>query len=202
MAADDVSKVNGSIEVAASQQAGSLSTVNGAIRVGAGASVAAVNTVNGRITLDERATAESLKTVNGSITVATGARVSRNVAAVNGTITLARDADVQGRVANVNGTIRLDGAHVGQGIQTVEGDIEVGGESRVEGGIHIEEESRSWFSFSFWEDMPRVVIGPGAIVQGTLKFEREVKLFVSDTATIGLVEGAEAVKFTGERPPE
>ena len=46
-----------------------------------------------------------------------------------------------------------------------------------------------------------VVIGPGAVVQGTLKFEREVKLLVSDRAKIGVVEGATAIKFSGEHPP-
>jgi len=201
LAADDISKVNGSIEIAANQQAGSLSTVNGTIHIGAGASVADVDTVNGRITLDERGVAESLKTVNGSITVEAEARVRRHVTAVNGSITLESNADVQGRVANVNGEIRLDGAHVGQGIQTVEGDIELGRQSRIEGGIHVEKHSAGWFSFSFWEDIPRVVIGPGSIVQGTLKFEGEVELYVSDTATIGAVEGAKVVRFSGERPP-
>ena len=46
-----------------------------------------------------------------------------------------------------------------------------------------------------------MVIGPGSVVQGTLNFEREVELYVSDTATIGAVEGAKVVRFSGERPP-
>jgi hypothetical protein len=46
------------------------------------------------------------------------------------------------------------------------------------------------------------VIGPGAAVKGTLRFKREVKLYVSDRATIGPVEGATAIKFTGDRPPD
>ena len=44
------------------------------------------------------------------------------------------------------------------------------------------------------------MIGPGAVVKGTLKFKREVKLYVSDRATIGPVEGATVNKFTGEHP--
>ena len=201
-AANDISEVNGAIEVAANQQAGNLSTVNGQIQIGAGASVGAVDTVNGRISLDKGGSAESLKTVNGSITVEAEGRVGRSVTTVNGSITLEHNADVQGRVATVNGDIRLDGAHVGQGIQTVEGDIEVARQSRVEGGIHVEKEQTGWFSFSFWDQPPRIVIGPGAVVQGTLKFEREVKLYVSDTATIGPVEGAKVIRFSGERPKD
>jgi hypothetical protein len=44
------------------------------------------------------------------------------------------------------------------------------------------------------------VIGPGAVVKGELRFEREVRLYVSDTATIGNVVGATPVKFSGDRP--
>lgn len=200
-AASDISKVNGSIEVAANQQAGSLSTVNGTIRIGPGATVGTANTVNGRITLDERGVAESLQTVNGSITVEADAGVSRSVTTVNGSITLERNADIQGRVTTVNGDIRLDGAHVGQGLLTAKGNIEISRRSRVEGGIRMEKESHGWFSFSFWDGTPRVVIGPGAVVQGTLKFERKVTLYVSDTATVGAVEGATVIRFSGERPP-
>jgi hypothetical protein len=44
------------------------------------------------------------------------------------------------------------------------------------------------------------VIGPHAVVQGTLEFRREVVLEVSDSAQIGTVKGATPVKFSGERP--
>jgi hypothetical protein len=46
------------------------------------------------------------------------------------------------------------------------------------------------------------VIGPGAVVQGELKFERKVKLYVSDKATIGTVTGATPEMFSGETPPK
>ena len=52
------------------------------------------------------------------------------------------------------------------------------------------------------EDVPRIVIGRGSVVGGTLNFERPVKLYVSDKATIGPVQGATAVKYSGERPPD
>jgi hypothetical protein len=37
--------------------------------------------------------------------------------------------------------------------------------------------------------------------RGTLNFERKVLLYVSDKATVGPVQGATAVKYSGERPP-
>ena len=45
-----------------------------------------------------------------------------------------------------------------------------------------------------------VVIGPHAVVQGTLEFRREVELKVSDSAQIGPVKGATVEKFSGATP--
>ena len=63
----------------------------------------------------------------------------------------------------------------------------------------------SWFSWlSFFgfgrSQLPQVVIGPGAIVKGKLRFRQEVKLYVSDQATIDPVEGATVTKFSGAHP--
>jgi hypothetical protein len=196
----DIDKVNGSIEVAADQTAGDVSTVNGSIRILAGATVEEAETVNGSIGLGERGVAESLETVNGTIKLEADARVSEDVETVNGSVTLGRNTDVQGGIRTVNGDIRLNSAHVGGGIRTQKGDIEVGEGSRVEGGIRIEK--TKGFNISFFEGTPKVVIGPKAVVQGELKFERAVKLYVSDTATVGTITGAEAVRFSGPQPPD
>ena len=198
---DDIEKVNGSIDIAADQKAGDLSTVNGSIRIKAGAIVEEAETVNGSIALGERGAAESLETVNGTIKMETDARVTESVHTVNGSVTLGRNADVKGGIRTVNGDIRLDAAHVAGGIRTQEGDIEVGGGSRVEGGIHVEKKSGG-FSISLFKSTPRIVIGPGAVVQGELTFEREVELFVSETATVGPIKGATPVRFSGPEPSD
>ena len=193
----DIDKVNGSIHIETAQQVGNLSTVNGSIDVGDGAGAAKVSTVNGGIELGDRANADSLGTVNGGIVLDTHAQVAKTVEAVNGSIQLDKGADVAGRLSNVNGHIALDAAHVGGGIGTVSGDIDIGAGSKVEGGILVDK-SHSWFT---WNDRkPRIVIGPHAVVQGTLEFRREVDLFVSDSATIGTVTGATPHKFSGDRP--
>ena len=49
--------------------------------------------------------------------------------------------------------------------------------------------------------IPRVVIGPNATVQGELRFEREVELFVHPSAKIGPVVGAKAQSWTDTLPP-
>lgn len=46
----------------------------------------------------------------------------------------------------------------------------------------------------------RVVIGAGASVQGEIRAEHEIQLWVHQDARIGRVVGAEVERFTGERP--
>jgi len=82
-------------------------------------------------------------------------------------------------------------------VETVSGDIDIGADSKVEGGILVEK-SNGWNLLP--QKAPRVVIGPHATVQGKLVFKREVELFVSDSAAIGAVEGATPVKFSGAQP--
>lgn len=196
----DIDKVNGSIQVAEGSTAGKLSTVNGGIHVGSNAHARSAETVNGGIEVGSGATLDSLETVNGGLRVGSNVHVAKGVTAVNGSITLGEGTDVAGKLENVNGGIKLDAAHVGGGIQTVNGDLTIGANSRVEGGIFIDE-NHSMFNWGT-SRKPRVVIGPHAVVQGTLKFKREVDLFVSDSATIGAVEGATPQKFSGDQPPQ
>lgn len=196
----DIDKVNGSIHVPDNATAGKLSTVNGSIHIGDGAHAADIDTVNGAIGIGDASTVASLDTVNGGIHIGAKARVSQTVEAVNGSISLAPGADVAGKLSNVNGTIQLTAAHVAGGIETVSGNISVGADSRVEGGITVQAD-HSWFHFGSTRK-PRIVIGPHAVVQGDLTFKRDVELFVSDSATIGKISGATATKFSGDTPPQ
>jgi len=196
----DIDKVNGSIHVPDNATVGKLSTVNGGIRIGAGAHAKSAETVNGGIDAAAGVSIDSLETVNGGLRIGENTKVAKTVETVNGSITLDTGVDVAGKLSNVNGGIHLDNAHVGGGIETVSGDIDVGANSRVEGGIVVEAD-HSWFHFGSGR-LPRIVIGPHATVQGTLAFKREVELYVSDSATIGNVEGAKAIKFGGEKPPQ
>jgi DUF4097 and DUF4098 domain-containing protein YvlB len=193
----DVDKVNGSIHIEGDQEAGDLSTVNGSIRIESGGSAAKLSTVNGGIEIGDRVTVDSIETVNGGIEIGAGSNVTRTIEAVNGHIELGQGADVAGRTSNVNGRIALDAAHVGGGIETVSGDIDVGANSRVEGGILVKEQHG--FSWGRNKD-PRIVIGPHAVVDGALEFRREVDLYVSDSAKVGTITGATAKKFPGDHP--
>ncbi|HXD83329.1 MAG TPA: hypothetical protein VN599_02745 [Rudaea sp.] len=196
----DIDKVNGSIHVPDNATVGKLSTVNGSIHVGDGAHATGATTVNGSIHIGANDTLESLDTVNGGIHVGAGAKITKTIEAVNGSIALATGADVSGKVSNVNGSIALTAAHVGGGIETTSGDIDVGANSHVDGGILVNQDN-SWFHFGVSRD-PRIVIGPHAVVQGDMVFKRTVQLYVSDSATVGKIDGAKPIKFTGDKPPQ
>ena len=212
----NISKVNGTIRVEAGQAAGDVGTVNGSVTIEDGASAQEVETVNGSVTLGDRATvqqietvnggirmgaetrAESIDTVNGSLKLGPGAQISGDVEAVNGSISLAKGSDIRGRLENVNGRMELESAHVGGGLETTNGSITVGRGSRIEGGILVEKpRGTNWLGT---RKRPVIIIGPDTVVQGELKFEHEVDLYVSDSAKIGPVTGATAIKFAGEEP--
>lgn len=189
-------KVNGNIHVAAGRPAESVNTVNGSIHVDDKAEVDSAGTVNGSIHIGANATAQSLKTVNGAITVGAGAHATE-LKSVNGELTVKDGAEIKGSLVNVNGEITVTGAHIAGSIHTVAANITITGPSKIDGGILVEKPSGA---MNFGDD-PTIIIGPGATVQGELRFERKVHLYVSDHATIGNVNGATAVTFSGDKPP-
>ena len=195
---DDISKVNGSVRVEDGRTAGDLDSVNGSVRVGDRSHAKGISTVNGSVDVGNDCTIDSASTVNGRISIGARTRVAREVGTVNGSMNFDEGSEVGGEVYNVNGDIRLRAAHLSQGLRTVNGDMNIGADSRIDGGILVEK-SNSWFNFGT-STPPRVVIGPRVVVKGSLVFEREVELFVSDTATVGEIKGATPVRFSGENP--
>jgi hypothetical protein len=196
---DDAVLVDESTRVTATQQNGDVATVNGAISIDDNAKLGTAKTVNGDIYLGAHAMAASLATVNGAITADKGSRVSGEITSVNGTLSLLDDSEVNGSLTNVNGKIVVTNAHVAGGITTVGGDVAVNGLARVDGGIWVKNLNLGVLPAG--DRVPRVVIGPGATVRGEMRFEHKVKLFVSDRATVGSINGADAVKFSGDTPP-
>lgn len=195
----DHSKVNGSIKVEDGGQAGDLDTVNGSIKVGKNARAGEAETVNGSIKVYDGASVEDLSTVNGSIKVGRQVTVAGDVETVNGGVFIDQGGNLGGGIETVNGAIGLVDTDVAEGIATVNGDLTVGVGSHVRGGIHYEEPGQQWISFK--RRNPRVVIAQDARVDGPLVFEHEVSLYVHDSATIGPVSGAEAVRYSGTRAP-
>lgn len=198
----DIDKVNGGITAEAGQTYGDLNTVNGGIHINKGATVDTAETVNGGIDIDDEARVGSAEAVNGGISVGQKVTIRDGVETVNGGIRIGFLSQVGDDVETVNGTITVQQTDVGGRIHTVQGDITVGAKSHVHKGIWVEKNSHgTGWSLRANPRIPRIVIGPNAIVDGELRFDREVELFVHPTAKIGTVTGATAKSYTDTLPP-
>ncbi len=196
------STVNGSIEVGSGAVVnGSLETVNGGIRIDSDARVEDLETVNGRIQLASGVTAGEIDSVNGSISLAEKAS-AENVSVVNGKIRLAPGSRVADDVGNVNGEIEVTGAEIGGDLATVNGDVSLMDNARLRGDLTVEKPSG--FNWNDRERKPRIVVGPGSRIDGNIVLEREVELYISDSAEVGGVSGVmsleDARRFSGQRP--
>ncbi len=201
---DGATSVNGSVTVGAGAVVtGTLKTVNGKVRIAENADIRSAATVNGSLSVAENVTAEDLSTVNGSISVGENSTVTGAVEAVNGRITLEQGARVSENVGNVNGDILLEGSEVGGDVNTVSGDVDLRDAAVIRGDLLIEKPSM-WSWGERKSRMPTVTIGPGSRVGGKIILEREVKLYISETAEVGGIEGemsmSDAVRFGGKRP--
>lgn len=201
---DGATTVNGSISVGdGAVVTDTLRTVNGRIRVGEKATIEDAATVNGSLVIDAGASASNLTTVNGAVSLGENVAVSGDVEAVNGAIRLEQGSKVSRSVSNVNGDMDLAGSEIGGNVTTVSGDIELSQGAVIEGDLIVEKPG-SWGWGNRNDTLPKVIIGPGSAVSGTIRLEREVELFISATATVGGVEGVmsmgDAVRFNGVRP--
>ena len=202
--ADGASSVNGSISVGSDARVnGDVSTVNGSIRIDSGASVESASTVNGGVRIATNVSADDVETVNGTIRIDEGCTIDGYVEAVNGRISIRSGSSVRTDVENVNGEIELEGAVVGGDVSTVSGDIRLSDQARVDGDIIVEKPGGGW-GWGKKRRTPRIVIGPGSTVAGVIDLEREVELYISESASVGGVRGvmsmADAVRFSGEKP--
>lgn len=198
LAQQDVSKVNGSITAEAGQTYGDLDTVNGSIRIEEGAVAEDADTVNGSITVGDKARVDSLETVNGGIRIGKSVQVRNGLKTVNGSVFSDRGTVVGGGVETVNGAIGLVATQLGGGIRTVNGDVTVGVDSHVKGGIKVEKPRG--FNLGKRRD-PRIIVGPNAVVEGPLVFERAVTLYVHTSARTGPVTGATAKPYSTDTAP-
>lgn len=192
---------------------GDHSTVNRSIRIDAGRSVGDLDSVNGSIEIGDHVRAESVETVNGSIRIGGGVSIGRleavngaiesgprlqirdGIETINGSITLDEGSVVGGDIETVNGHIRLNRTRVGGMIDTIWSDIDTGRDSVI-GSILVERPGGR----SGRQKPPKVVIGPGTVVEGPMRFEHPVRLSVHETAQIHEVIGAEVTWFSGDTP--
>ncbi len=200
---DGASSINGSVSVGTNAVVnGSLSTVNGSIRVADNVRLQDAETVNGAVRFGNDVTATEVNSVNGTIYIGERGNISGEVSVVNGRIHIDPGSTVGGDVSNVNGEIEVEGSAIGGDISTVSGDVLLTGKSVLNGDLIIEKPS-GW-NWGRERRKPRIVIGPGSIVVGTIKAEQKIELFISDSAEVGGVSGEasmeEAIRFSGAHP--
>ena len=198
------SSVNGSITVGENAVVtGDVVTVNGSVRVDSGANIEGASTVNGAVRVADNVQSEDLSTVNGSVKVGESSTVDGEIETVNGRINVNKGSTVANNVSNVNGEIELSGAEVGTDVSTVTGDVKIVDGTVVKGDLIVEKPS-NWGWGNSKNRKPRIVIGPGSTIGGVIVLEREVELFISETANVGGVRGVmsmdDAVRFSGESP--
>jgi len=201
--ASGASSVNGSVSVGANAFVnGTVETVNGSIKIGDNAQIEDAETVNGGIKIGSGVRAQNVSSVNGSVTLGQSTTVDGEVSVVNGKISLASGSEVSRSVSNVNGDIKISGARIGGDLTTVMGDVTLEDNALLAGDLRIEEPQRS--SSYGRNSKPKIVIGPGATVEGDIIIEHEVELYISDSATFGEISGVmnldDAVRFQGSRP--
>ena len=97
----------------------------------------AIETITRDITLSPDSVTKSVESFSGAITVQRGARVAGKVETEHGDLVLEPGAEVGGRLANEAGAITLAAAKVRGGIATTQGDIDIGADSLVQGGILV-----------------------------------------------------------------
>jgi DUF4097 and DUF4098 domain-containing protein YvlB len=200
---DGQSSVNGSISVGDNSIVnGSLSTVNGTIRVGRNTRLKDAETVNGSIRIDSGSIVDDVNSVNGSIRLGENVTVDGEVEVVNGKISIISGTKVADGVSNINGEIELSGADIGGTVSTVNGDVTLRDRAVIQGDLLIEKPG-GW-GMNNNKRKPKVIVGPGSKIGGQIVLEREVELYISETADIGGVRGemtlADAIRFSGESP--
>lgn len=211
---------NGSVEAGASVVAGDVRTRNGAIKLGDGGQFGRIESRNGPIELGAESSAGAIETRNGSIRIGATSRTgridSRNgsiaidadvavdgpASTRNGGVTLARGSRVDGKITTRNGGVELDGATVGQGIQSRTGDIvlnadsSVGGDLIIEVGEHDGSRSSGFFGFGASQSWPRagsVRVLDDSLVEGDLV----LRLPTDYDERLPVVEVAQGARVTG-----
>ncbi len=188
--------VNGSVHVGANSTIRDIDNVNGSVSVESGAQTGDINSVNGSVQIGDGALVGSLDAVNGSITIGRDVRIENDLGTVNGSLTVASGTRIGGTVSSVNGSLSLSAVNIGGDIENFNGGIALLDGCVVEGDIRVKKKG-----FSIGKGhKPKIVIGANTEIRGVMTFERPVKLFVHESATVGEIRGAEAKRYSGNSP--
>jgi hypothetical protein len=189
------SSMNEDIVLSGDADAAVVNSINGNLRLDDGVEAGKLNTINGRIAVGNNVEVREINSINGEVRGGAGLRVRGDVKTVNGSVQLAEDSRIDGDLMTVNGRVQFTRTEVFGTVRTVNGDIDSGSGSRLRGGLIVEDPRGNTSG-----DGPTIVIGPQSRVDGDIVFEREGRLFVHASATVGKVTGTTPRHYEGERP--
>lgn len=201
--AGHLNTVSGDIEIDSKVVAGNANTVSGDIEGDDDVQLGNLQTVSGDIKLDQRARVGSAQTVSGDIRFGEGAQLA-SAETVSGDVFIANGGRVAKGVQTLSGSIGLVATQVGGDVVTYTGNVTVGIGSHVRGGLTVRKPNNSGIQIlnvRVKARPPRIIIGPNARVDGPLRFEHPVKLYVHSSAKTGAITGATAVRFDTPRAP-
>lgn len=191
----DVSNVNGSISIGRECRiTGNVRNVNGRISVGPESQAGAIRNTNGAIALDQGASVERITSTNGAIDLGENVRVAGNVENTNGRIVTASGTRIGGTVESLNGRIQMVGSQAA-GLSTSNGGVELLDGTRIDGELHVRRTRGTVASGA-----SRIIIGPDVVVTGPVRIEREVELYIHESATTGEISGADPIRYSGDTP--
>lgn len=190
--------INGDISIGSGAVVdGDMSTINGDVHAATGAHVGKLTTVNGDISVDHDARTGELTDVNGNIQLGQHVAANGNVTTVNGDIQTGNGAHIQGDITDVNGNIALCAVKAEGDLRFVNGTLLIKTGSEIKGSVIAKKPK---FDSSDELHEPVMIVGPHAIVDGSITFERPGKLYLSDSAVIHAVNGVTPEKFSGTVP--
>lgn len=198
------SSVNGSITVGEGAIVrGDLDTVNGNVRIRDNAKIEHAQSVNGSVSIGDGVSAGGLESVNGSVTLGKNSSAAGDLETVNGRIVLEEGSEMTGDISSINGDITLDSSRAEGNLRTVNGNVELRKNAFLKGDLVVEKPN-TWSLGSKLSRDPEIIVGPDSTVGGVIRLEREVKLYISETADVGGIEGVmsadDAIYFSGDRP--
>jgi hypothetical protein len=95
-------------------------------------------------------------------------------------------------ITTTNGRIRMTGATAAS-LDTKNGSIDLREGTRIEGRLRVRENDNQGDNRN-----PEVRIGPGVTVIGPLVFERDVDLYIHETAEVGEIQGATPMPYPAD----
>jgi len=184
--------------VADEARVGAIDVGSGNVRLGSGVHTRRIDTGSGNVKGGAGAQIEGdIDTGSGSVNLGVGSKVGK-IDTGSGDVSLEAVA-VSGTINTGSGDIDLVDTAVSGSLETSRGNIELEGNTHINGDLIVRKDICSGFCNDDAEPS-KIVIGASVRVQGEVKIERDVELWVHQNAQIGRVTGAEVKRFSGERP--